>query len=356
MAEFSYVYIANSSQNTLSKINTREMVEEGRYYTRPDGMGSPSRTSVTVDARAVAVANRMGGVTKIWARPEYCEDKNQDGDIDTSTGPGDILPWDEEECTAWHTPFPGASTQRPVAWTSGTYNDETCEYEDQLLWTAASFGQGSGCDGTDGIYIYRLNGDTGDIEDEIHAPQLNCGLLGAYGAAVDHDGNAWFFIFGGGTTFRVDFETLEVTTHGGGFYGITVDTEGRPWTDAFARLNLDTMQWESNNDIPGAGGSGLVQDLQGRMWKSTTGGIGWVDMETLATGDIVPLPDNTNYRGIGVDVDGYIWAVPLGGTKAYKIHPDTYEYESIDGLVSPYTYSDMAGGQLINVTCNPPEG
>jgi hypothetical protein len=80
-------------------------------------------------------------------------------------------------------------------------------------------------------------------------------------------------------------------------------------------------------------------------------------METLAGGDTIPLPDgNVIYRGIGVDVDGFIWAVPLGGTRAYKIDPDTYEIDWVDGLLSPYTYSDMGGGQLSNVTCNPPEG
>jgi hypothetical protein len=70
-ADWSYIWIANSSQSTVSKINTRTMVEEGRYLTR-DTPGNPSRTSVSVDGRAVAVANRFGGVVKIWTRPEDC--------------------------------------------------------------------------------------------------------------------------------------------------------------------------------------------------------------------------------------------------------------------------------------------
>ena len=37
-----------------------------------------------------------------------------------------------------------------VAWTSGVYNQATCEYEQQKLWTAASYGQnGSTCTGAD---------------------------------------------------------------------------------------------------------------------------------------------------------------------------------------------------------------
>ena len=35
---------------------------------------------------------------------------------------------------------------------------------------------------------------------------------------------------------------------------------------------------------------------------------------------------------------------------------DDYSIEMYDGLNGPYTYSDMTGGALNNVTCNPPEG
>lgn len=126
---WSYIFIANSGEATLSKIDTRTLVEEGRYQTRPDGSGNPSRTSVSIDARAVAIANRMGGVTKFWALPSDCEDKNVNGMIDTSTGAGDVRPFADEECVAWHTPFPEATTQRPVAWTSGVYNPQTCTYD-----------------------------------------------------------------------------------------------------------------------------------------------------------------------------------------------------------------------------------
>ena len=41
---FSYIWIANSGQGTVSKINTKSGVEEGRYYVEG---GSPSRTSMS---------------------------------------------------------------------------------------------------------------------------------------------------------------------------------------------------------------------------------------------------------------------------------------------------------------------
>jgi hypothetical protein len=38
---FSYIWIANSTQGTVTKLNTETMVEEGRYLTRADAGGSP---------------------------------------------------------------------------------------------------------------------------------------------------------------------------------------------------------------------------------------------------------------------------------------------------------------------------
>jgi hypothetical protein len=356
--DWSYVWIANSGEHTLSKIDTRTMTEVGRYITRADQFGNPSRTSVSIDGKAVAVANRSGGITKVWAREEYCDDANGDGTIQTSSGKADVLPWGADECVAWFTAFPDATTQRPVAWTSGTYNERTCEFEDQKIWTASGNGTKGGtwpCDGTQGIFVYRLSGDTGEVEDTVHMPDVTCGgTFGPYGGAVDSNNDLWMYIWSAFTIVHVDYETLEYETLQGGNYGITVDTKGRVWTDAATRYDPLTMQWANQiGDQPGNGGSGVAQDLKGRIWKATTGGVGWVDSETMMVGDTVLLPVNGLARGVGVDVDGYIWAVMLGGTTAYRIHPDTYEIATYDGLNQPYTYSDMAGGQLNNVTCNP---
>lgn len=360
-SEWSYLWIANSSESTISKINTRTLDEEGRYYTRPDQSGNPSRTSVSVDGRAVAVANRLGGVTKMWALEEDCTDLNGNGVIDTSSGgAGSMLPFDQEECVAWYTPFPNATTQRPVAWTTGTYNPATCRYDDQTVWSAAGLGSGGTwpCDGTDGIYVYRLDGDTGAVLDEVHMPDVTCGgTLGPYGGAVDFNNDLWMYIWSAGTIVHVEFDTLDYETFSGGSYGITVDTNGRVWTDSGNRYDPAAGTWDSKiGNLPGSGGSGVAQDQMGRIWTATTNGVGWIDMETMVVGDTVLLPEGGLYRGIGVDFDGYIWAVLLGGTTAHKIDPTTYNVETFTGLNNPYTYSDMAGGQLTSVNCNPPAG
>ncbi len=357
---WSFIWIANSGENTVSKIDTRDVIELARYRTRPDGGGSPSRTSVSIDGRAVAIANRQGGLTKIYSRPEDCVDNNNNGMIETSTGKNDVLAFADDECIAWHNPFSDYTVQRPVAWTSGVYNEETCEYENQQIWTLTGDSGSPGQCGKTGVWAHLVNGDTGDIEDTVHIPHnvMSCTFgnadwgLGPYGAAVDPENNLWFYVFGQGKIARVDHETLAYEVFSGGSYGITVDSQGRAWDDAPRRFDYQTKTWASPiGNIPGNGGSGVAEDLQGRIWSATTGGVGWVDMETMIVGDIVPLPGNNLYRGISVDIDGYIWAIQLGGTTAYKIDPDTYETDFYDGLNAPYTYSDMTGGQIAKVLC-----
>lgn len=314
-----------------------------------------------MDGRAVAVANREGGVTKVWAREADCEDSSGNGTIETSNGgAGSMLAFDDDECIAWHTPFPDATTQRPVAWTTGVYNPATCQYDDQEVWTSASFGTGGvwPCDGTDGIYVYLLDGETGTIAEEIHMPDVTCGTtLGPYGGAVDFNNDLWMYIWSTGTILHVEHATLDYESFSGGSYGITVDTNGRVWVDSGSRYDPGTGSWDTKIGVlPGSGGSGVAQDQLGRMWTATTNGVGWIDMETMVVGDTVLLPEGGLYRGVGVDFDGYIWAVLLGGTTAHKIDPVTYAVETVNGLNNPYTYSDMAGGQLSNVNCNQPEG
>lgn len=93
------------------------------------------------------------------------------------------------------------------------------------------------------------------------------------------------------------------------------------------------------------------------MWVGINGGIQAVDVETMALGDTVMLAGETiQSKGISVDVDGFIWAVPDSQTRSYEVDPVTLDSEQFNGLVSAYTYSDMTGGAINSVACNPPAG
>ncbi len=359
--DFSYIWAANAPESTVSKINTRTMMEEGRYPTHPDGDGNPSRTSVSVDGRAVVVQNRdQPGLVKIWARPELC-DENRNGvpGLQTSTGADDVLAFEDEDCFAWWTPFPDMTVQRPVAWTQGQIN-EACEYENQKIWTVTGDQGTPGHCGTDGVWVHRLDGDTGVVEDSVHLMENEFACnnsRGAYGGAVDNEGNFWFSGWQNSRLARVDFETLDVTVvdvPGSNPYGITVDTQGRPWlTWPIRRYDPMMDVWD---EAPIDASTGIAEDNEGRMWISDGNDLVWIDRETMAIGDTIDLPagDGTIPRGIAVDVDGMVWVVRRLSNLAYRVDAGDSTITEFDTLNGAYTYSDMTGGQLQNVTCNPP--
>lgn len=344
--EFSYIWVANSGEGTISKIDTQTLVEQGRYRVRPDSAGSPSRTSVNLSGD-VAVANRLGGVTKVYADMADCKESNGQPGIQTSTN-NISLAWGEEECVAWHTPF-AFTTQRPVAWAPGTLNPATCKYENEKLWTAG--GQNSV---GDSLTIHRLNGETGAIEDTIAMPDVFHGYFGAYGGAVNQAGDFWFITYDlPSTLVRVDAKTLayEKFTVPQGLcpYGFAVDNKGRPWTGSFcqasARFTPETQAWDQFPVL----GYGLQQDADGRMWIAdySLPGTRAIDPESLAILDTIPL-NSGSVKGISIDFYGYVWVVDMNQS-AFRVDPDDHSVLSYDGLVGPYTYSDMTGWGLSNV-------
>lgn len=341
----SYIWIANSPEGTISKINTETLEEEGRYATH-ESFGDPSRTSVNLNGN-VAVANRNGGLAKFWANPDHCADQNGTPGIQTSSGADDVYAFGEDDCMAWSTPM-SCGSNRPAAWTRGVLNDSSCAYEDANFWTV--------CDSD----ILLLDGDTGAITDT-----LDIGTEGAfaYGGAADADGNFWIVDFGTfngggmgkgkgswGSLVRVDYETKEVSHYAlpnSGAYGITVDGEGRPYvcSSTVARFDLETSTWDEA--LVNTGGGGCMYDGMGRVWHGGYGnGIGGAtmfgfDTDTLELDLELSVPDYTH--GISIDAQGHVWGVSFAGNQAFRVDPDTGDVETFSGLNGAYTYSDMTG-------------
>ncbi len=337
----SYIWIANSSQSTVSKINTQTLVEEGRYIVRPDSAGNPSRTSVSLSGN-VGVANRAGGVTKIYANADDCIESNGMAGIQTSTGAADVLAWGTEECVAWHTPL-AYSSNRPMAWAQGVWDDATCSYVDEKLWTGGANGAGT-------TQVLLLDGDTGVVEQTVDIPEIQSSI-GLYGGAVDGDGHFWGIETGGPRLVRVDRQTFqyEVITGPGSSYGIAVDSVGRPWFCAGGgadRYDPVTQTWAS---LPSPGGNqwgGCMTDGNGTLWhcRHSDATLVGIDTETLQVVQQIPLPSYAH--GISIDFDGNVWAVSFNSTDAYRVDPVTGNIDTVTGLINAYTYSDMTGFAL----------
>jgi hypothetical protein len=338
--ELSYIWISNTAQQTISKIDTVTMVEHGRYAAKPAN-GDPSRTSVNLQGD-VAVANRNGGVAKFWANPENCVDLNGNGTIETSTDGLTILPFGTDECMAWYSDFV-CSSQRPVAWTRGEWNEAECAFTGANLWTV--------CDAN----TLLLDGQTGATLQTIPIP----GGSFVYGGAADGESNFWGLDTGAQMLYRVDHEdftvqTWPLSTFGG--YGITVDANGRPWVcggGGVARFNVDTATW----DIAGSSGiGGCMTDGESLIWHSDPAGmlLGY-DIDTLTVAEQVQLPEYVH--GVSIDFQGHVWGVSFAGSNAYRADPITDIVDTFPNLVGAYCYSDMTGFALSSAgTIDPPQG
>lgn len=354
--EWSYIWIANSSDGTVSKIDTQTMVEEGRYITRPDRGGNPSRTSVSVNARSVAVANRHGGLVKIWARESSCDEMaNGMPGLQTSSGPGDVLPWGQDDCVDWYEPFDSWSTQRPVAW-SGRLDTTGCE--DEAVWTAGCGGGGPGMgDWFADVEVALLSGPDGALLEELTIPGFSCSGFGPYGGAVAPDGAFWLVV-NNGDIARVDADTLDTEVvpkpPSASPYGMTVDKDGRVWVSSYAsdvgaaRYDPATGSWVTVSGFSGQGG--VAQSTDGRIWAGAGNSIAWIDADAATLGGLIPVPNGT-VKGVSGDIHGFVWAVT---GVAHKIDTATDTIVgNYGGLITPYTYSDMTGAGIQNVACDP---
>ncbi|MEM6994433.1 MAG: hypothetical protein AAF721_28215 [Myxococcota bacterium] len=360
--DFTFIWIANSPEGTVSKIDTRTAVEVARYRTGPEDGPDPSRTAVNLSGD-VAVLNRAGSVTKIAALLERCVDQNGDGTISTSAGPSEVLPWGEDECVLWNQALPHFEPEpgdhvwgaRPVAWDGGVPNPEdSCDRGPSRLWVGWYEGVGTNVAG-----FRRLDGTTGATLDEVAVPEWSPIPLESsrpYGAATDRDGNLWVL----GKPYqllRIDGQTLTPELHLGaapdGFYGLALDGNGAPW---IAQCNGWVRRYDDASggfrNVGDAGGClrGLAIDTEGQAWIAANDPCRLVqvdvDSETIVADDIA-LPGCGEPVGVSVDVDGMVWVVDREANRAYKIDPQTHAVQAeVGGLVSPYTYSDMTGAGL----------
>ncbi|MEM6995304.1 MAG: hypothetical protein AAF721_32645 [Myxococcota bacterium] len=305
----SYIWIANTGDNTLTKLNTVTMEEEARYYTREDNAGSPSRTSVALSGR-VAVANRYGGVSVFFADHDKCVESNGMPGLQTSSGAEDVLEWDVEECRQWHNRLEPYEVNRPVAWAPGEWDSTKCEWVDEKLWTGGGPGPESWGE------VLLLDGDTGAIESRVAIDEFAANP-GPYGAAVDGDGNAWI-LEAESYLYRVDRQTMEyeqfdVPTHQA--YGLAVDGQGRPWVcggGGAAVIDAITNTYQLV-EAPNQGLGGCQTDGEGMIWHGRWGEgvmVG-IDTETVQVVAELPIPDYVH--GLSIDFQGNVWGGDQSG-------------------------------------------
>ena len=366
--DFSYLWVANTDQGSISKVNTMTLTEEARYWSDPQmsGVANPSRTSVNIDGHFVVVSNRDSGyVTKVAANKDDCIDKNGNGMIDTSPNKDTLLNFADEECILWSTkvsqPFSVGSGPRATAWAPGEFNKDTCKYENQKVWIGWLTGPGAAMMG-------RLDGATGVVEAMVPLPNWPLTADGVngyapYGAAVDADGYVWTTAVFTGLAVRIDPVTLEAkiwtSPDGDSHYGMTVDQKGRAWFANYGGthggISMFDPKTETFTVVPGTGNNlyrGIAVDSNEQVWVANNGGTNPCGMmqvagDTLTAVQFHTFPQCGTPVGMSIDVDGDVWLVDYNGW-AYEIDPETYAKTLVPIANVHYTYSDMTGGGLQN--------
>lgn len=318
------IWVANSQEGTVSKLDTRTRLEVGRYWTdSTTGRGNPSRTTVNSHGDVV-VSNRDTGIsTKI--RASDCPDLNGNGTTETSHGGGDVLGWGADECVAWST-LVGAGArgsameERPIL--DGGFHE--------YVWVGAY---------NEGV-LHEIDGETGALTGRTVAG------VTPYGAAMGPGGILW--TQAGMALASIDTTTLEMHTFplpaGESWYGLTVDGAGRVWIGgSVARFDPATETWASPD--ASVSGAGIAADADGHVWTGS-GTIFKIDAETL---EHTAITTGGSEYGWAVDFDGFVWGVNISHNTATVIDPSDDSFVTVSPPFNyPYTYSDMTGFQMRN--------
>ena len=361
--KFTMLWVANSGEGTISKLDTETGKEVARYHTCKD----PSRTAVDANGDCWVGCRGDGQVAKIALDPAKCKDKNGNGGIETSQdtdGDGviagdELLPPGEDECVLLLVKPDEDTVARAVAVDKQSY-----------AWVGY----------WNSRHLHRLDPESGVSVASVDLTPYAAGR--PYGMALDQKGRIWVALRDGSPPQigMVDLTKFPITpkiwaTPGGhNLYGMAVDGNGRVWvaggeSRVVSRFDPDTETWKTvalaqypNARGVAASADGFVYVAHHDFTSSCDAGLDhYVSVFDANSGDAVGLIDtnigNPKLGAVGVAIDfaGYLWAINQCSSTATKVDRLTKtvvgEYPTGN---APYTYSDMTGFALKTVVA--PEG
>ncbi len=357
-----FIWIPNSNEGTVSKVDTMTGNELGRYRVSPFPDSSPSRTTVDLQGNCWVANRQTGTVVKIglYENGGYI-DRNLNGIIETSKdlnddgiiSGGELLPWGLDECVLHDIILiPGKEgTYIPGQYTGDYAND--------------SFNpgpRGIAVDAQDSIWVgsyatmkfYYINGSDGQIIRVVDISSVN---HTSYGAIIDENGILWSSGHNGTNVLRLDPKTNSFTKINIGHfvYGLGIDRSNHlfvsGWVDSkLTRINTLTGVIEWTKSCP-TQSRGITVTDDGDVWiaNSLAGTVSRYSNDGFikATINVGNTP-----TGLSMDADGKVWVVNNGDEYIHRIDPATNSIElskKIHGGFH-YGYSDMTGAISRTIT------
>ena len=338
-----FIWIANSGEGTVSRLDTKTGCEVARYKVCSD----PSRTAVDKDGNGIITCRGDGRVAKISPWEKTCVDRNGNGVIDTSRdldGSCTISPAEmvtNDECVLWNVQPDGSTVARAAG-----VDKENNPWVG--FWNSKRARKLSSLDGST-LATFDLP-------------------VRPYGLAIDRKGIIWFASRDPCHIARLDPSTGATASWAvpsGCAYGVTVDAFDYPWVagwdgaNAFYRFDPASNTWSTFDAYPGAPrglAASVIRDATGKVIGGKVYGghcsygdnsnrkISVIDIKTLQVESPIDMGFSGCPVGVAIDSDGNLWAVNNGTSNATKI--DTAKKTVIGTYPvgkNPYTYSDMTG-------------
>ena len=342
---FGAVWVANSAGGTLSRIDADEARETARYDT---GGAEPSRVAVDYLGDAWVVNREFDGVasvTKVAGSEARCVDRDGDG-LETSSGPTDVRPVDEDECVLLHVEVGEAgAVARAIAIDGDTGLDGA-----------------SGGDAWIGLHdaeaIVELEGITGAQLRRVETPGFQ-----PYAATFDRWGTLWM-IARDGLLARIDVspeepivEILEVPFACYLLYGLAADLEGRLLMTGFSCDRIfgydpDVERFETRT-LPPSPRAATFDGVDRFFVAHTAFAVSEVAFDPLRVRETWSVASETTVPfetiGVGVDVRGQVWTASTRGGEdglgvASRLDPESGEVTAqVTVGEAPHVQGDLTG-------------
>ncbi len=314
------LWIPNTAEGTVSRIDTRARVEVARYRVGAE----PSRTA-TDGGETVFVASRgaggLGSATRIDGR---CADRDGDGLVETSTGRTDVLPLGDDECVAWHVEV-GDVGAGPLA--IARESPVPGGIDGPRLWVGLA----------DGRFV-SLDADTGE-ETGINADVAPCVPVGA---GADRNNRIWVLCEDGTLANFLTWSLRDPVFVDTPFaaQGMAMDDEDVLIVGEGGSATSRTGEsWVQYREAPGT-------RISPEGWVGACSQVGGRTQACRFTERGVVVHDLAS-RAVAVDPDGFVWGVPLDGFLEV-LDPASGEVERVlddcdagPCLASPDAFSDF---------------
>lgn len=336
-----FIWVPNSNEGTISKVDTVTGNELGRYLTAAGSAGNPSRTTVDLQGNCWVGNRNTGTVVKVGlAENGQCVDRNKNGKIDTSTG-STALPWGQDECVLLEVSLNKGSevtcTVGQNCPANGSGPRGIAIDANNNLW-AGTYSQGM---------YYQIDGKNGAILKKIDVSSVG---HRPYGGIVDKRGVVWSADISG-NVLRLDPSTgafNKLPINGSQPYGMGMGKNGQLYVAGWC-ANMLTMidtatgaiGWNKSTGDNCSRGVAVTND--GDVWVANSGSntVSRWSADGTKKGTITGFQHPT---GVATDAAGKVWVVDYGSANIYRIDPASNKIDLTKSVGGPhYGYSDMTG-------------